>query len=211
MDNNNGIIDTVDAVTRARAGSLAAHGLSEQAIADILLITIEQSIAIKNCVEYKNKYAEVADEQIQRQLDLADGWDAIEEQSLKQILGVLEYNRDPKYLLFAAKTANAAIRRRNVSGAPKVIDGSKNVTNIITLHLNKTFIQNKVEQVGEPSIDITPRSITIGENKKIVDLPSPAAVENLLAPVKNTPKDRMLTELEQAFETAGVFKDDVPA
>lgn len=199
----------MDAVTRARAGSLAAHGLSDQQIADILLLSIEQIGAARNTDEYKKKYAAIAEEEIQKQIDLADGWDGVEEKAIAQVLETLVYNRDPKFALLAAHTANKAIRRK-ANNQPKVVDGSAPVNNVITLNLNKTYVTNITSgEAGGNTIDVTPRP----ENtqRKISDLPSPKSVEELLAPVRNKTETKMLTELEQAFEIAGVFKDENPA
>lgn len=195
----------VDAVTRARVGSLSAHGLLDQQIADTLLLTLEQVVAVKDSEEFKKKYAEVADEVIQRQLDLAEGWDAVEEKALKHVLETLQFNRDPKYSLIAAKTANAAARRKNV-GAAKVIDASQTGnTNIIVLNLNQKFV-SKTQTVDGAVLDVTPRTPQI--ERKVSDLPSPKIVDDLLMPVKQRQEKKLLTDLEMAFEQAGVFKDE---
>lgn len=200
----------MDAVTRARAGSLSAHALSDQEIADILLLSIAQINAIKDTLEFKAKYAEVANAVIQRQVDLEEGWDAVEEKALAQVFQTLEYNRDPRYALIAAKTANDANRRSTKKRDPRVIDNSKpQQNNTVILNLNKNYIVNKTNEAGtNATIDLTPR-VTATE-RKIADLPSPKDVENLLAPVKKSP-DKVMSELEKAFEIAGVFKDDEPA
>lgn len=196
----------VDEVTRARIGGLAARDFSDQQIADVLLLTKEQVLAAKESPEAKKKYAEVADQQIQIQLDLADGWDAVEEKAVAQILQTLEYNRDPKYALFAGKTANTAIRRRNqLNTEPKVIDNSKPNGNVIQINLNKTYVRNAAGTEENKTLDITPTRAV--PQLKQVDMPSPAQVDNLLAGVKSGTKDKVLTELEQAFELSGIFKE----
>ena len=207
MDNL-AVIGTVDLVTRARAGSLSAHGLSDQQISDVLLLSLEQVVACRNSDEFKKKYAEVADEQIQRQIDLSQGWDAIEEKSLAQILETLEYNRDPKYALFAAKTANSA-QRRSRNSELKVIDGAKVTNNTIVLNLNKTFVNAAANPEHTAAvIDIKAKQLTDDGPRQRRDLPSPQHVENLLAPVRKVEKDKLLTELEDQFERAGVFLEE---
>lgn len=142
------------------------------------------------------------------QLDLADGWDGVETAALGQVLETLKYNKDPRYALIAAKTANAAARRRgNVN--PRVIDNSQTTNNIVVLQLNRNFVTKTTEKTESNTIDITPRGAP--GPRQISDLPTPKSVEELLAPVKNQTKDKMLSELEQAFEVAGVFKDENPA
>lgn len=197
----------VDAVTRARAGSLAAHGLLDQQIADVLMLTIEQVYAAKNSDEYKIKYAEVAEEVIQRQIDLDGGWDLLEEKALASILDTLSFNRDPNYALHAARAANQA-KRRAGSSSTKVIDNSgagNKTNNIIILNLNKTFITEVQSTPNSAMIDVSPR--VAPTTRRISDLPSPKSVDQLLAPVQQSGPISMKTELEEAFEVAGVFKD----
>lgn len=201
------ILATVDAVTRSRIGGLSAHGLSDHQIADMLLLKIEQVLAARNSQEFKAKYAQVADEEIQKQLDLADGWDAVEERAIASVLETLAYNKDPRYTLAAAKIANSA-HRRKPNANPNVINASNVTNNIIVLNLNRSYVKKSTESESG-MIDVTPRPGKV--ERKVSDLPSPKDVENLLAPVKQLEQKRMLTELEQQFEIAGVFKDDNPA
>lgn len=194
--------DTVDAVTRARIGSLAAHDIGDGAIADILCLSLAQVIAVKDTEEYKKKFAEEADRAIQAQIDRDEGWDAIEDAALVQILQTLEYNRDPKYALFAAKTANQAERRSKNKNTPHVIDNSKQTTNIIVLNLNKGY----VEKQQNNTIDVTPRG-NGDQPRRQSDLPSPKIVAELLAPVSQQPK-KVLSELEEEFKRAGIVFDE---
>lgn len=212
QDENKGVeislIDTVDAVTRARAGSLSAHGLSDLQIADILLLSVECVVAIRNTDEFKKKYSEEADRAIQAQIDRDEGWDAVEEKSLEVLIETLKFNRDPKFALLAAKTANSA-KRKDKTQAPQVIDPSANnggSTNIIVLNINKTYADRATEQ--NKTIELNARPEKIPQRQS--DLPSPKAVENLLAPVKNLEgkTTKPLTELEQAFKEAGVVFDN---
>lgn len=195
-------------ITRARAGGLAAHGFLDSQIRDTLLLTDMQVAAIRESPEFKKKYSEVADEIIERQIDLDDGWDAIEDKSMAQILQTLEYNRDPKYALFAAKTANAAKRRTRQDDPRLTINGKTETNNIIILNLNKNFVKrvsNQEETAG--TIDITPKQIE-AQPRRRVDLPSPSQVEEVLSPIrKRLGTDKLMTELEQAFEIAGVFNE----
>lgn len=173
----------------------------------MLLLKIEQVLAARNSKEFKEKYAQVADEEIQKQLDLADGWDAVEEKAIAHVIETLAYNRDPKYALAAAKIANAA-HRRKPNANPNVINVGAVTNNIIVLNLNRSYVKKSTESESG-MIDVTPRPGIV--QRKVSDLPSPKDVENLLAPVKLLEQKRVLTELEQAFEIAGVFKDDEPA
>lgn len=199
------LYETVDVTSRVRAGSLAAHGLTDQAISEVLLLSLEQVHSCRESEEFKKKYAEVAEDQIQKQLDLAEGWDAVEESAVKQVLQTLEYNRDPKFALAAANVANKAERRKQVRDKAPALDASKVAggAQIIVLKLNQNFINNQRDGDDAKLIDVT----TFDKNnipRKQVDLPSPKAVEEFLMPVKQTPKDKIMTEFERQLEIAGV-------
>lgn len=197
----------MDAISRARCGTLAAHGLTSQQIADTLLLSEAQVKACEQSPEYKNKYAETAEDVIQRQIEMDEGWDVVESKAIAAVIETLEFNRDPKYALFAAKTANAAKRRsRNQVENPRVIDAQVGTAGprVISITMNKTFINNAAN--GEQqAIDVTPR--LLDQPKKRVDLPTPKAVENLLAPVRAKPQT-LFSELEEAMNIAGVFQDE---
>lgn len=192
---------SVDAITRARIGSLSAHGVPDLQIADILFLTSEQVVACKFSEEFKKKYAEVAEDQIQKQIDLAEGWDAVETKGLEQVLTTLDYNRDPKFALAAATMANKALRRKNQAGNAPVIDASQTGrNNIIVLNINKNYVQN----VGESkTINLIERTRT---QQKISDLPSPKHIDQVLAPVR-IEKIKELSPLEEEWKRAGVVFD----
>lgn len=195
----------MDVISRARCGTLAAHGLTVQQIADTLLLSIEQVKACEQSQEYKNKYAETAEDVIQRQIDMDEGWDVVETKAIAAIIQTLDFNRDPKYALFAAKTANAAKRRsRNQVDNPKVIHADEpRGPRVISITMNKTFINTAAGSAA--NIEILPKQID--QPRKQADLPSPKAVENLLAPVRIKPQS-LFSELEEAMNIAGVFKDE---
>lgn len=190
----------IDTNTRKRCGSLSAHGLSDLTIADILLLSIEQVVACRASPEFKEQYAAEADRSIQAQIDRDEGWDALEEEAVSQLLQNVKVMRDPKFALMAAATANRAIRRKQSVGEPKVADASKVETNIIILNLNKGF----VESSGNKTIDITPKKPEQIQRRS--DLPSPKAVDELLAPLRKADgsKVKPLSELEQLFHDSGV-------
>lgn len=210
------IASHVDGATRARAGSLAAHSCSDQAVADMLLLSLEQVDAVKETEEYKGKYAEVANEIIQRQIDANEGWDVVEQKAIMQIIQTLEFNRDPKYALFAAKTANSAARRKPTQHNPRVltVPGAADpanpeapqapvINNVINLTINRNYLNAKTAE-GGATIDVTPKVEPM--QRKVADLPSPASVEFLLSPVKHQ-KKMVVSEIEQQFINAGVVFD----
>lgn len=198
----NSLISSVDMITRARAGSLSAHGLTGPQIADILLLSIEQISAIKDTVEFKKKYAEEAEKAIQAQIDRDEGWDAVEDEALGALLETLKFNRDPKFALIAAKTANSAVRQNKKHNAPHVIDNSKGgSTNIIVLNLNRNYVGG---EAGRAQIELNARPTNIPQRQS--DLPSPKIVEAMLAPVKENAAKPM-NDLERMFRDAGVVFD----
>lgn len=200
------LVETVDGVTRERAASLCARSLSDSQIADILLLTYEQIIAIKGTDEYKKKYAEEADKAIQDQLDRDEGWDAIETQSLEILMGTLKFNRDPKFALLAARTANSAERRSKNNSPAKVIDNSNPAggqTNIIFLSINKNYAERE-----NSMIDVSPRPKQIPLKQS--DVPSPKLVEEILGAQKHVQgaQGTIETELERMFREQGVVFDE---
>jgi hypothetical protein len=202
------IVESVDAVSRSRVAHLCAHGLTDGKIADVLLLSITQIVEIKKTSEFKEEYHRLADEIIQRQVDLDEGWDLVEELSVATLAKTLEFNRDPKFALFAARTANQAKRRGN-SGIDKgkneqpIIDGTKQQSNVIQITLNRTYI-NRITDSESKAIDVTARQLA--PPLKQADLPSSKHVENLLAPVRSGQK-HIYSELEEAMAIAGVFVD----
>lgn len=193
--------ELVDEITCARCGSLSAHGLSDEIIAKSLLLTPEQVVSARNSTAFKKKYAEEAEASIQLQIDLADGWNGVEEKAIAHVLETLTYNKDPKYALAAAAVANKAVRRNGNGANPLIVDGSSQTTNIIVLNLNKNYVQKSGES---KTVDITPRSATQPQRRS--DLPTPKAVAELLAPVQMI-KEEKLSDIERYFKEAGVVFD----
>jgi len=214
-ENKEPLWKTVDEATRTRAGSLAAHGLNDYQLVDVLLLTYEQVISVKESVEYRAKYAEVADAAITQQLTMAEGWDAIEEEAIKKILTTMQYNSDPKYALAAAQIANKAERRRRIKDTAPVIDASKaggNTTNVIILKMNRNFIS--VQEGNENTRTIDAQVVNKNDvPRKLSDLPNPKQVEEILskkepvAEIVTRPKRAILKEIEKYMDVSGVAID----
>jgi len=204
------LVETVDAVTRARCGALSARGLLDNQIADMLLLTLEQVLAIRETEEFRRKYSEEAERAIQDQIDRDEGWDAVETAALAQLMTTLQFNRDPKFALLAAKTANSADRRARGSykSEPKTIGtgvAPGQETNIIMININKNYATRENNQ-----IDITPRPAQIPLKQS--DMPAPKLVDELLAPAKERAgtignKGINTDDIKQMFEAAGVVFD----
>ena len=167
-----------DAITRQRAGNLAAYGFIDTQIADTLLLNMDQVAAVMQTPEFHEAKSKALAERTQRQIDLEEGWDAVEEKALASILETLQYNRDPRFALGAAAIANKAVRR-TPGGNGKVINAAK-AGNVIVLQMNNKFVQ-KVQQQSEDGevVDVSPRPVT-QIPKKRSDVPTPNAVSTLL-------------------------------
>lgn len=189
----------ISAATCARAGSLACYGLSDRAIANSLLITIEQVAAIKATEPFKKAFSEKAQERQQRLMDLEDGWDTVEEKALAHVLQNLEYNCDPRYALLAARTANSATRRSPSAGG-RAIDATR-AGNVIVLSLNQNFINRTAVSPNAAVLDISP--VQDDAAKRRVDLPTPKRVSEILQ-VGKTLRGGNLSEIDQACAEAGV-------
>ena len=201
------LISEVDITSRERIACLAARGLSDYSIADIILLSIDHIKAVKESPEFKNKYANEADRIIQEQIDRDEGWDGIETKALETLLETMRFNRDPKFALQTAMIANRAERRAKTGKKdPAIIDASiaDRGSNIVILNVNKTYIQNQQNN----SVDAVPNKGKIPLKQS--DIPSPKLVESILAPAKererlNRPKEE--TELELLFKQSGVVFD----
>lgn len=191
----------ISAATCARAGSLAVYGMVDKAIADTLLITVEQVLLIRQTDEFKKAFAAKAQERQQRLMDLEDGWDCVEEKALNTVLENLEYNRDPRYALLAARTANSATRR-SPSSAGRVIDATRG-SNVIVLTMNQNFIQKAAVSPEAAVLDITPMQARGDAAKRQVDLPTPKRVQELLQ-IGKAGRSAALDEIDAACAEAGV-------
>lgn len=204
-EENARLIESVDAETRRRAANLCARGLTEMQISGVLLLSYEQVLAIKGTEEYKKKFSEEADRIIQEQFDRDEGWDAIETQSLEVLMQTLRFNKDPKFALLAAKTANTAERRSKNKSDPKILEApaAGNQTNIIFLQLNKQYSQREGNM-----IDVTARPVQIPLKQS--DIPSPKLVEEILGAQKHVQgaQGNTETELERMFRESGVVFDE---
>lgn len=203
------ILDEVDEPTILRAASLSAKNLLDGQIADILLLTMEQMTAVKSSQIFKKKYAEEANEIIDAQIARSEGWDALEDEALAELIKTLRFNKDPKFLLAAAATANRAERRKRAgSEEVKVIDASQQTNNVIILTMNRNYIQ----QSGESrQLDITPRPTQIPLKQS--DIPAPKLVDSLLAaPVEKgqemSATNKQLSDIEKMAKAAGIVFDE---
>lgn len=194
-----------DAKLRRKAGVLAAFGLVDRAIADALLISLEQVSIIKETQEFRESCAKQTYERTQRLIDLEEGWDGIESAGVAQVLQHLQFSSDPEYALRAALMANKASRRSPTS-FDRVIDASK-VGNVITLTVNKNYI-TQVTNNGDPSNGIIEtQARTQGEvPRKASDVSSPTRLTEILQVQTTQEKEQRLMALA---ETVGISIDEL--
>ena len=203
------VLETVDGATRRRAAHLSAKGILDGQIRDILLLSDEQVTAIKTSQEFKEKYAEEANEAIERQFTLEEGWNTLEEEALHNLISNLKYNKDPKFMLATAQIANRAERRSKQAKhqVEKIIDATKNENNnIVILNINKNY----VERGGaEKTITMTARPAQIPLKQS--DVPAPKLVDSILAPARErhelSATSQQMTDLEKMMQAAGVVFD----
>lgn len=197
--------DEVEAKLRRKAGVLAAFGLADKAIADTLFISLEQVSAIKETVEFKESCAKQTYERTQRLIDLEEGIDAIETQSVARILQNLQYSNDPDYALRAFAVSNRA-QRRSPAAMNKVIDASK-VGNVINFSVSKTYV-NQVTNNGEQvEAVIETQARTLREiPRKASDISSPKKLTEILQVDGPERKDK---EIMKLAETVGISLDEL--
>jgi hypothetical protein len=191
---------------RRKAGVLAAFGLSDKTIADTLFLSLEQVSEVKASVEFRESCAKQTEERTQRLIDLEEGWDAVEQQGVAQVMQALQYSRDPDFALRAAAVANRAQRRAPAS-VGRVIDAS-NVGNVITLTVNKNYVTNITAGNAEASHAVIDAEATAkGEiPRKSSDVSSPKRLGELLQ--LESQKEKNAKIMKQA-EILGISLDEL--
>lgn len=202
------ILETVDVNTRMRAAALSVKGLLDHQIAEVLLLSSEQLVAIKASAEFRKKYAEDANASIDQQIAMDEGWDTLEDEALANLLQTMKFNRDPKFMLQVAMASNRAERRaRKKNDGVQIIDATKNQqTNITILNFNKSYITKAKEN---NAIDITPRPTEIPLKQS--DIPAPKLVDKLLSPDEKkeiSAVNRQLSEIEKMALASGIVFDE---
>lgn len=190
---------------RRKAGVLAAFGLVDKAIADTLFITLEQVALIRETTEFKESCARQTYERTQRLIDLEEGIDAVETQSVAKILNHLQYSSDPDFALRAFAVSNRA-QRRAPSSVGRVIDAS-NVGNVITLTVNKNYIANVSggETKKAAVIDLQAR-VDNDIPRKASDISSPKRLSEILQVGSRLTKEQ---EIAKAAEAIGMSLDEL--
>ena len=197
------VLHEVDDATCRKAGTLAAYGLTDRAIADALLLSQEQTAYARQSEPFKISFSKQSSERAQRLIDLEEGWNALEERALSTVLETLKFNRDPRFALQAAFTANKA-NRRTPGANGRVIDAAK-AGNIIVLTMNQGYVEKA--QVNAGVIDVNTREQEVRQiPKRQHDVLTPQKVTDLLVP-KNSRRISATDELQQQLDAAGVSFD----
>lgn len=198
------VID-VDVTTRARVGSLVAHGLLDHEICSALLLSPLQLDFCKTTLEYQAAYSKNVLEKAEQRHDIERGWDAVEERGIEVTLKHLLSSNDPKYALHAAMIASKAPRRQT-SQSNRIIDANGGAQTII-LQMNPVYI-NRMAQ-GNKTINIEQRDPESAKQipRKQVDIPAPRRVMELLTEQSSRDLEHV-DEYEEQMRSAGInFKD----
>lgn len=202
--------DLVDRMTCERIGSLLGHGLTDEMVADALCLTIAQVVWAKETPEFTRAFAAKKAERVNAAVDQSEALDALEEESLAQIMQAMKYNRDPNYALVVARFANTA-KRRTPADANKPIEPQRQGQTVVILNLNKNYVA-KIENATEmpPVINVRPPhpedfGLPSIEPRRS-DTPTPKRVMELLGVGTTETKKFDEHEIEEALIEAGVFE-----
>lgn len=183
-----------DEITCQRVGTLAAYGWTDAAIADALLLTLDQIAWAKTTEAFKGNFVRYSAERIEKAVTVAEGWDYLEEKAIERLGQAIEYNADPRFALQVARVANQAHRRTEGRGDRVIDAGKPDQPKVIQLTLNANFITQR--QNGDTAtLDITARSTKVLPRRQ-ADVPTPQAVSNLLAPAREAVKIKGAEYLE---------------
>lgn len=171
-------IAEVDELTVRKCASLAAYQFGDQQIAETLVISVEQVMWARDTQLFKDTFAAKTFERAQAQIDLTEGWDSAETNALATVLEALQWSKDPKFALNVAVRANAA--KRNVGLNARTIDPSKAGTSV-HLTFNTRFVQQTIRNDNKI---INTQTIDRPKVTKMVDMPTPSQVTDLLAPAR---------------------------
>jgi hypothetical protein len=133
---------------------------------------------IKESEEFKLVLSECAGSFFEKQRDLNEAWDEIETTALTNVLQMLNYNKDPEYLIRVAAMANRA-QRRGVAPVNKPLDASNAVGRPVVINLNQTFVA-RLQNLSVVDGGLADENPISDDVKKHVDLLPPARVEQIL-------------------------------
>jgi len=196
-------LDGFDERICVKAGTLAAYGLSDLDLAAALLLTQEQVLDLKLTKRFKEAYSQHTMERANSLINRAEGWNAVEETGLAQVLQALQLSRDPNFALRAAVFANRAIRH-TPSTVGRVIDASR-AGNVVQLTLSKKFVTATKNEDGSSTVETVELTARASLPKKQSDLPNPRKISEILGIAEvRSEKQREISRIEQLAEEFGV-------
>lgn len=177
-----------------RVATLLAMGVRQTQIATAMGLSEGRISQLASSEEVQAKRAEIEQERLERDDELNQGWDAVENESVATVLQYVRQANDPEFALKAASVANKAARRHQSSlGGP--INGHPNAHAVI--NLSAVFIDRLQNmRIGPVEID--------KEMHRIDALPV-TQVERLLAPVAPQPRqehDAARSDLAESLSAA---------
>lgn len=121
---------------------------------------------------FKEVFAALQVEELQKHKDINDGWDFLENKAVGGLMEVLAYNKNPDLLLRVAAVANKAQRRGSKNNAP--IDPQRLGARVV-INIQPQFVQ-KLE-AGMARVSSNLQSVPA----KQLDMLAPGQVEKLLS------------------------------
>lgn len=195
--------------TVLRAASLLANGLSDSVVLATLLLEEEQLIAIKATELFVMERARQADEVLQRNINIARGWDAVEEKSVARVLALVSSPHcDSRYALAAARVANGA-RRPMTSGSNQLNGNNPENVHVLQLptELTKILRDNpKAIMQVDVSVQLQGEGATIPLKQSII--PSPEFVQQQLGVQEAQAEEILDGVFEELGEEIELREDD---
>lgn len=121
---------------------------------------------------FKEIFAAMQVEELQKHKDLNDGWDFLENKAVGGLMEVLAYNKNPDLLLRVAAVANKAQRRGSSRNAP--IDPQKLGARVV-INIQPNFVQKLEAGMARVSSNLS------AVPTKQLDMLAPGQVEKLLS------------------------------
>ena len=160
-----------------KLAKLAHRGASIKSMAAVFNLEESQILQLVETPDYRAELSTISIEEFDKSNIVDQGWDAVEEMSISNVIDNLRMNPDPDFALKAAALANKAIRRNGSAGNKQntPIQVNTNLQAVIQIQpaFAKTLQDNYlIEDVKEEKLP-----------KKIVNALNPTKVKQLLSNV----------------------------
>lgn len=162
--------------------TLAKHvvfGMSPESIAEIFDVSVEEIQEILNEREFEEVKLVVAELHAKVSIETDYSWDAAESIALKNLIGVLERDKDPDLNLKVAAIANKALRRNRIQRRPLEATAGSMIQLTLTKRLvNKlTDLSNGAIQVQESQAILLIKNPTFKQVDGILNVESEKDIE----------------------------------